>query len=358
MAAIRYGIVGCGGIGETHAEAVRATEGVRLLACANRSAAGAREFADAYDLDAWYTDVTAMIERHNVDAVSVCTPSGTHAPVTIEAAHAGADVLCEKPLDVYADRMDRMLTACEDAGVTLAGVFQERFQPATRRAKEAIEAGELGEPVLGDGQVKWFRPQAYYDGADWKGTRELDGGVLLSQAIHTIDRLQWLMGGIESVRAVTDIHDRELAGGCETTAGVAVRFENGALGTVSATTATKGGDDRIEINGTDGSITLAGGAIDSFEVGTGERTQYGAETDEVDVHVEPLEWGEGHARVVEDFVDALREGREPAVPGTEARRAVDGILAAHAADKRDESVAVEAVRAGRIPEVNATDRSR
>jgi len=353
MEQIRYGIVGCGGIGETHAEAVEAAEGATLVACANRSIEGAREFAEDYDLEAAYDDVTEMVEDSDVDAVSVCTPSGTHADVTIEAAEAGADVLCEKPLAVYADRMDRMIAACEEAGVTLAGVFQERFEPATRRALDAIEAGDLGDVVIGDAQVKWFRPQAYYDGAAWKGTRELDGGVLLSQAIHTIDRLQWLMGGIESVRAATATHDRDLAAGCETTAALALRFENGALGTVSATTATKGGDDRIEINGTDGSMTLAGGDVTSFDVGTGEETNYGAETTVVDVDVSPLSWGEGHALAVRDFVDALREGREPAVPPAEARRAVDVILAGKAAEIRGEPVAVADVRAGRIPEANA-----
>ncbi|CCQ34857.1 Dehydrogenase protein [Halorhabdus tiamatea SARL4B] len=350
---IRYGIVGCGAIGEIHAEAVESADGATLVACTSRSLDGAREFADAYDLDGAYDDVGEMIEGSDLDAVSVCTPSGTHAEVVIEAAKAGAAVLCEKPLDVYADRMDRMIAACEDAGVTLAGVFQQRFQPATRRAKAAIEAGDLGGPVLGDAQVKWFRPQAYYDGADWKGTREFDGGVLLSQAIHTIDRLQWLVGGVESVRAVTTTHDRDLADGCETTAALSLRFANGALGTVSATTATKGGDDRIEINGTDGSITLAGGDIAAFEVGTGEETNYGAETTTVDVDVATLAWGEGHALAVEDFVEALREGRDPAVPGREARRAVDVILAAKAAAVRDEAVAVANVRMGRIPEANA-----
>lgn len=249
--------------------------------------------------------------------------------------------------------MDRMIAACEDADMTLAGVFQQRFQPATQRAKAAIEAGDLGEPVLGDARVTWFRPQAYYDGADWTGTRELDGGVLLSQAIHTIDQLQWLVGGIEPVRAVTATHDRDLADGCETTAALSLRFANEALGTVSATTATKGGDDRIEINGTDGSITLAGGEITAFEVGTGEETNYGAETAPVDVDVASLAWGEGHAQAVEDFVEALREGRDPAVTGREARRAVDVILAAKAAAIRDGTVAVADVRRGRIPEANA-----
>ncbi|MFB6128519.1 MAG: Gfo/Idh/MocA family protein [Halorhabdus sp.] len=355
METIRYGIVGCGGIGETHAEAVEAADGATLVACANPTIEGAREFGDAFDLAAAYDDVAAMITDSDVDAVSVCTPSGTHAEVTIEAAEAGADVLCEKPLDVYADRMDRMIAACEDAGVTLAGVFQERFQPATQRARAAIEEGELGDPVIGDAQIKWFRPQAYYDGADWKGTRELDGGVLLSQAIHSLDRLQWLVGQVESVRAATATHDRDLEAGCETTAALTVRFSNGALGTVSATTATKGGEDRIEINGTEGSITLAGGDVVSFEVGTGAETDYGAETASVDVDTPTLSWGEGHALAVEDFVEALREKREPAVPGREARRAVDVILAGKAAAIREEAVAVADVRAGQVPEANAKD---
>lgn len=341
MDTVRYGVIGCAGVGRTHADSVEATTGAELVAGADLDEDEAAAFADEYDCAA-YTDVAEMIGDGDVDAVSVCTPSGTHADVTETAARAGAHVLCEKPLDVYAERLGRMIRVCEDEDVTLAGVFQKRTSDGAQRAKRAVEDGEIGDLVLGDTQVKWFRSQAYYDSGGWRGTRDMDGGCLLNQAIHNIDALQWLAGGVESVQATTDALARDLE--CEDTAAIVLRFENGPLGTIEATTATKGGADRLELNGTEGSITLESGAITDFCVGTGEESQYEAETERKAVTTEPQEWGEGHAIVVQDFVDALREGREPMVPGREAREAVDIILAAYESAERGEQVALNEVR--------------
>lgn len=326
-ATVRCGIVGCAGVGNTHAEAVAAADGAELLACADVDSEAAATFADEHDVPSRYEDVAEMVADADLDAVSVCTPSGTHADVTVAAVGAGAHVLCEKPLDVYAERIDRMIEAADDAGVTLAGVFQRRFNAASQRAKRAVEDGELGDVMLADTAIKWFRSQEYYDSAGWRGTRDMDGGCLMNQGIHDIDRLQWLAGDVVEVQAVTDTLKRDIE--CETVAALALRFENGAAGTIEATTLTKGGRDRTEINGTGGSIAIAGGGIDYLETATGEAGQYSAETEPRDVEVEPGQWGEGHAAAVADFVAALREGREPAVPAREARKAVDVILAAY-----------------------------
>ncbi|MFB6295571.1 MAG: Gfo/Idh/MocA family protein [Halobacteriales archaeon] len=348
---VRYGVIGCAGVGNRHAESVRAAERVELVACADVDPEAAMNFAEEHGVAETYEDAAAMIEGSDVDAVSVCTPSGTHADVVVEAAEAGAHVLCEKPLDVYADRMDRAVEACDAAGVTLAGVFQKRFDPANRRAKGAMEDGELGKPVLGDTTQKWFRSQPYYDQADWRGTRDMDGGALMNQAIHKIDLLAWLMGGVESVRAITANVDRDLE--CEDTAAIALEFENGAVGTIEGTTAVKGGDSKTELNGTEGSLTIGNAGITHFEVGTGEESHYGAETESREGAGSESEFGENHEAVVADFVGALLADREPAVTGREARHAVDIILAAYAADADGESVDVADVREGRIdhPEV-------
>lgn len=339
---LRYGIVGCAGIGNTHADAVRAAEGAGLVACADVVENAARTFADEHDVGEYYGDVATMIEDADIDAVSVCTPSGTHSDVVAEVAAAGADVLCEKPLDVYADDVDAMIEACEDAGVTLAGVFQERFDPDVRRAKHAVAEGELGQPVLGDTTVEWFRPQSYYDSGGWRGTRDMDGGVLMNQAVHSIDTLQWLLGGVTEVAAVSDTLARDLE--CEDTAAIALRFENGALGTVRATTATKGGADRTKINGTEGTLVLdnRGDGIVEFEVGTGEESRYSAETEPEAVDGDPHPCGSGHHGAVQDFVTALRENRDPEVSAAEARVAVDVILAAYESAETGEWVTVGA----------------
>ena len=291
---VRYGIVGCAGIGTTHAEAVAAADGTELVACADLDADAAEEFAEEYDVAAWYTDTTEMIADADVDAVSVCTPSGTHADVTVEVAEAGAHVLCEKPLEVYADRINRMVEACDDAGVTLAGVYQKRFQPAARRARRAVEDGELGDPVIGEASVKWFRSQEYYDSAGWRGTRDLDGGVMLNQAVHHIDRLQWLMGGVDEVQAYVDDSHRDIE--CESAVAMSLRFHNGAVGTITATTATKGGVDRTDLNGTEGSLALTETEIEHFEVGTGAEDGYSAETESVEFDAEYPGVGRGPHR--------------------------------------------------------------
>ena len=351
----KYGIIGCAGIGNTHAEAVKETERAELVACMDLDPDAASEFAEAHDVSEIYEDITAMIEQSDVDAVSVCTPSGTHSDVIVEAAQAGANILCEKPLDVFADRMDTAIEACETAGVTLAGVYQKRFNPANQRAKKAIEDGELGEMILGDTRLKWFRPQSYYDSGGWRGTREMDGGVLMNQAIHQIDLLAWLMGGITEVTALSDTLARDLE--CEDTAAFAVRFESGALGTIEGTTAVKGGKTTTELNGTEGSITLDGSGISHFAVGTGEESRWHAETEQVEVDLSEQEWGTHHQLALEDFVEAILDGREPAVSGHEARHAVDVILAAYASNVRGETVAVADVRDGNIrgPEVRTED---
>lgn len=318
---VRYGIIGCAGIGGTHAEAVKSASGATLVACADLDQDAAETFGDDNDIQA-FTDVTTMIDEADVDAVSVCTPSGTHADVVCDAAQAGANVLCEKPLDVYADRIDRMIAVCESEGVTLAGVFQKRASEASQAAKEAVESGDIGDLVLADATVKWYRSQDYYDSAAWRGTRDMDGGCLMNQAIHEIDRLNWLTGGIESVQARTDRLARDFE--CEDTAVLSLRFENGSLGSIEATTATIGGESGLELNGTDGSITLRGSTITHFETGEGEQ----------DLDTADYEWGDAHEVTIQDFVDALREGREPMIPGIEARRAVDVIFAAYESAKR------------------------
>lgn len=339
---IRHGIIGCAGIGNSHAEAVKTATGVELVACADVDTDASAAFASEHGISATYTDPGEMIADSDVDAVSVCTPSGTHADLVVEAAEAGAHVLCEKPLDVYADRVNRMVETCENEGVTLAGVFQRRFEPDVRRAKRAMREGDLGDPILGDTAVKWFRSQPYYDSSGWRGTRDMDGGCLMNQGIHEIDKLQWLMGGVESVTALTDTLARDLD--CEDTAAIALRFENGALGTIEVTTAVKGGADRTEINGTDGSLALRDSSIVDFQVGTGEETHYGAETESREVDGDQHPCGTGHVAVVQDFVTALREGREPEVPAREARIAVDIILAAYRSAETGERVTLESIR--------------
>lgn len=330
---LRYAVVGCSGVGRTHAVGIRAAEGVELVAGVDLDGEVAREFAAEYGV-AGFTDLETAVTEENLDAVSVCTPSGTHSDIVTEAAALGLDVLCEKPLDVTAERVNEMVAACNEAGVALSGVFQRRTHPGAQRAKQAVVESELGSLVLADVGVRWHRSQEYYDSADWRGTREMDGGVLLNQAIHGIDMLQWLGGGVERVSADLGTLARDI--GVEDTAIIDVRFSSGALGQIRATTAAHTDHPvALDLTGEDGSLRLRGEEIDSFETTDGPVA--------VDTEDRP-EWGVAHAKQIQEFVNALREGREPPIPATEARKAVDVVLAAYAADDRGEPVAVAEIR--------------
>jgi predicted dehydrogenase len=327
---LQYGIVGCGGIGASHAEAVEAADGATLRAICDLDETAAAEFADEHGIDEQYTSAAAMIEA-GVDAVSICTPSGTHADLTVECAEAGAHVLCEKPLEVRVDRLSWMLDAVERAGVTFGGVYQTRTEPAAQFAKHAVEAGRLGDLLVGDAEVDWFRPQSYYDSAGWRGTRDLDGGVLMNQAPHTIDRLQWLVGDVESVAAHCETLDRDMES--EDTAALLLRFENGAVGTIRATTAAPAGHSGTTVDGTDGTLRLAGDSVERYEVadpaGGTKHMHRDTTAPEFDLDDHAFPFGEGHEAVVADFVTAVHEGRDPMVPAEEARKAIDINLAAY-----------------------------
>ncbi|WP_049901373.1 Gfo/Idh/MocA family protein [Halococcus agarilyticus] len=330
---LRYAVVGCSGIGRTHADGVRAADGVELVAGVDLDDAAAREFAATYDV-VGTTDLTAAVEKLAIDAVSVCTPSGTHSSIVRECADLGLDVLCEKPLDVTAERVNGMIAACERADVTLSGIFQRRTHPGAQRARQAVTAGDLGSLVLATVDVRWHRSQEYYDSADWRGTREMDGGVLMNQAIHGIDMLGWLGGGVERVSADLDTLARDIE--VPDTAVIDVRLGSGALGQIRATTAAHTDHPiTLELTGERGSLRLQRDEIDAFETTDGPMA--------VDVDDRP-EWGVGHTTQIQEFVDSLHEGREPMVPANEARRAVDVVLAAYESDERGEPVAVAEIR--------------
>ncbi|GAB3673098.1 Gfo/Idh/MocA family protein [Halopiger thermotolerans] len=322
---LRYGIVGATGFGSNHAAAVESIDGAEVVAGTARSEESIAPFADEYDATG-YTDHREMFEAEALDAVSICTPSGTHAEIAVDAAEAGLHVLCEKPLDVYIDRVDRMIEAADRNGVRLGGIFQRRFTPERWTARRWVEDGRFGDLILADTSVKWHRPQRYYDD-HWHGQRDLDGGVLIQQAIHFVDLLDWLTGGIERVSAETDTIAHEME--CEDLAVVSLEFANGARGVIEATTAVRGGEDRVELNGTEG----------SYNSGT-----FVLEDEEVEPDIVEPPTGTGLEGQVRDFLEAIREDREPLVSGRDARRAVEIVLAAYASADLGRPIDVDEVR--------------
>lgn len=334
---MRFGIIGAGMIAEFHARAIRAMAGAELAAVYARRDEAARDFAARHDCLP-FSDLHALLADPGINIVTVCTPSGAHLEPVEAAARAGKHVICEKPLEVTTERVDRMVQACETAGVTLAGIFPRRFNAATHLLKKAVDDGRFGRIALADAQVKWWRPQAYYDSSAWRGTWDLDGGgALMNQSIHTIDLLLHLMGDVAHVNAHTRIvaHDGIEV---EDTAGALLAFKSGALGTIQGSTAcwsATGHPAEIQICGATGSAVMADDRfrvwefVDEAPEDVRIRQEFGlagtaAGAGAADPAAIDFTW---HQKNFEDVVAAIRDGRSPAVDGCEARRAVNLIEA-------------------------------
>jgi UDP-N-acetyl-2-amino-2-deoxyglucuronate dehydrogenase len=328
-------LVGCGMISEFQAQAIRAIPGARVAACFDSVAALAEKRA-AENGARSYGDLGKLLEDPDVDAVSICTPSGAHLEPALLAAKAGKHVIVEKPVEVTVERVDAIIDACRQAGVTLGAIFPRRFQDSSRVLKDAIDRGRFGRIVLGDVYIKWHRTQEYYDRGGWRGTWKLDGGgALMNQGIHGIDLLQWLLGGIAEVASFTATlaHERIEV---EDVAAAAVRFHNGALGVIEGTTGSwPGARIRVEIGGTKGSVVMEDETILSWQFA--EEEPGDAEIRRLHGPREGLSGGgagdpraissEGHRRQFEDFVGAIRAGRKPFLSGEDARAAVAVITA-------------------------------
>ena len=251
-----FGIIGCGMIANFHAKAIRDIDGAELVACFNRTSSKAEKLAAEFGGEV-YTDLEAMLAREDVEVVTICSPSGAHMEPCIAAAERGKHVIVEKPLDVTLERCDAMIKACDAAGVKLATIFPSRFHRSSKLMKQAIEAERFGKLATCDAYVKWYRTQEYYDSGAWRGTWELDGGgALMNQAIHSVDLLLWLMGPVVEVSAYTATlaHERIEV---EDVATATVRFANGALGSIEATTAGFPGSlKKIELSGSEGTAIL------------------------------------------------------------------------------------------------------
>lgn len=331
--AFGFGIIGCGMIANFHAKAINDVRGAKLVACFDTFSASADRLAAATGCRA-YHKLDEMLADPDVDIVSIGTPSGAHMEPAVAAARAGKHVIVEKPLEITLKRCDKIIQECEKAGVKLGAIFPSRFHDSSVQLKRAIDSGRFGKLTVGDAQVKWFRPQSYYDSGAWRGTWELDGGgALMNQAIHSVDLLAWLMGPVVEIRAMTATlaHERIAV---EDTAVATVRYANGALGVIEASTATYPGYlKRLEIHGSAGSAIMEEEDIIKWDFAKKDRR-------DAAIHEEmakskstgggasdPSAIGHhGHAKQFHDLLDAIKKDREPCVNGPEGRRSVEIIL--------------------------------
>ncbi len=327
----RIAVIGLGMAVTPHAKSlVDLKDRVEVVHAFSPSAARRTAFAEKFPFPL-AGDLETILADKSVDCVEILTPPNTHLDLVRRCAAAGKHILLEKPLEITTERAVELVEAAEKAGVTLGVMLQHRFRPAALKLRAMMREGALGNIVNCSTVIRLWRPQSYYD-VEGRGTLARDGGgVLITQGIHTLDLMLSLAGPIAEVRGYTttsSVHRMET----EDTAVAAVKFANGALGTIDATTAAYPGfPERIEIIGEKATASLAGSDLSVVHHDgrvTELKTEFGGGGTGADPMAFPNDW---HRSVIADFLDALDEKRVPAISGREAlkvHRLVDALLEA------------------------------
>lgn len=333
MGKIRFGVIGCGVIHSLHCDALTASDSATLSAVYDVIPERAESAADKYGCAAPKSldDLWPL-----VDAVCLCVPSGLHGKLGALAASQGKHVLTEKPVDVFLQPALDMISACEHAGVKHGCISQHRTAPDIIRLREAAQGGELGQLLHGDSLTKWYRTQEYYDSGDWRGTRAMDGGCLLNQGVHYVDMIQWVMGGAHSVQAVVKTVGHQVE--VEDDALAIVHYKSGAMGLIQASTVCYPGfGERLEVHGKHGSVIIESDLVKVWQVdekaaasgayGLGRTGRPEGMATTAAPQGQAIDWGIQHRTQIEDFVQAIRNDRDPMVTCVDALEPLKIILA-------------------------------
>ena len=317
------GIIGGGGISETHARAAREIPGVELAAFYGDNYEKTTQLAKGFGAEV-YQYFAQFLNHRPMDLVIIGSPSALHAEQGIAAASQGLHVLTEKPIDVTTAQADALISACDEARVKLGICFQDRVAPDIVRLKQLVDAGRLGKVIMANGYVKWYRPPEYYANSRWRGRRALDGGgALMNQGVHTIDLLLWLMGDVERVYAktITALHNIEV----EDTVVATLEFAIGAIGTVEAGTSIYPGyKRRVEISGTEGTLIMEHDRIVAADLRDPDPSLVTPADGDTNASASSPIVSDisGHRRLIEDFLSAIDQDRAPICNGPEGRRSV------------------------------------
>lgn len=332
-----FGIIGCGRIAPRHAQSIVGKPDSKLIAVTDIVESRANKYAHDYEVDA-YSDYHFMLERDDIDIINICTPSGLHAEMAINAMRAGKHVIVEKPMALSLQDADRMIATSKSEGVKLCVVLQNRFNPPIQDLRRVVNEGKLGRLLLGNATIRWYRPQEYYEDG-WHGTWAMDGGALMNQSIHHIDALQWMMGSVESVfsYSATLAHKME----AEDIGLAVIRFENGGLGIVEGSTVTypQNLEGSIAVFGDHGSVKVGGTALNRKEFwkieGELEHERELLMHEQVDP---PSIYGKSHESVITDVIRAIKEDNEPLTNGGEGRKSIALVLAMYESSRTGKPV--------------------
>lgn len=325
---LKWGIVGCGTISQLHCVALEFVENAELYAVCDIIEERAKEKAAEFGAKKIYTSYQEMLLDPEIDAVSICTPSGMHGEMCIQAALAGKHILCEKPMEITADKMQKIIDCIEETNVKMGCVFQRRCENKFKAVKDAIASGRFGKVILADAYLKYYRSQEYYDSADWRATWELDGGgALMNQGVHGIDLLIWIAGDVESVFARCGALVRNIE--VEDTAIASLKFKNGALGNIEGTTSVYPGmETLLEIHCEKGSIVIGDSGIKEWKIENSDEEAPVIEAPTFAIKDDPAKLPyTSHVAPYQDLADAILYDRKPAITPQEARKSVDLILA-------------------------------
>jgi len=322
----RIALVGCGRISKRHVQVLTQIPEMQLVAVCDLIEQRAKDTAEPLGIP-YYLDALEMVKNEKPDVVSILTDSGLHPEIGCRLAPHVPVVVVEKPMALTLEDADHLIEACEKHGTRLFVVKQNRYNPPIVQLRRAIESGRFGKMVLGTVRIRWSRGQDYYDQDAWRGTWKLDGGVFTNQASHHIDLLQWLLGPVESVKSyvATQLVNIE----AEDTGVAVLKFRNGALGVVEATTATRPKDleGSISILGEKGSVVVGGFSVNRMVTWNFAEPVQEDEEAIRSISEPPNVYGFGHKPFYEDVLECLRTGRRPMLDGLEGRKSLEIINA-------------------------------
>jgi UDP-N-acetyl-2-amino-2-deoxyglucuronate dehydrogenase len=334
---VSVALIGCGVISRKHVIAVNRLSDLEIVGAYDTESTALEAFAQQHSIPT-FTDVDKMVEETNPTIFDVLTPSGVHARNIFELMRFNKHFIVEKPLALRLDQIDRILEECDNRGLKVFVVQQNRFNPPVQKLREALTKGRFGKLVLGSVRVRWCRNQAYYDEKSWRGTWMLDGGVITNQASHHIDMLLWVMGDVESVMAKTTTSLVNIE--AEDTGIAILKFRNGALGVIEATTATRPKDleGSISILGEKGSVEISGFFMNEL------KTWNFSELDEMDLDIwdkyarVPDEAAWNHTEFFKDVLKSLNGEARALIDGLEGRKSVELINAIYESNETGREV--------------------
>jgi UDP-N-acetyl-2-amino-2-deoxyglucuronate dehydrogenase len=337
---IRFALVGCGRISANHFDALERHEDRVQLVGVCDIAPAALEQATARTGAPGFSSLDALLAGTDADCVILATPSGLHADQAIRVAAAGRHVMTEKPMATRWRDGKRMVAACDQAGVRLFVVKQNRRNATLQLLKRAVEGGRFGRVYMVNVNVFWSRPQSYYDSAAWRGTWEFDGGAFMNQASHYVDLLDWLIGPVESVQAYTATLARHIQ--VEDTGVVSIRWRTGALGSMNVTMLTypKNLEGSITIIGERGTVRVGGVAVNRIEHWAfADRRPEDDQVEQASYETTSV-YGFGHPAYYDNVIRTLRGEAEPETDGREGLRSLEILIATYLSARDGRRVAL------------------